>query len=59
MQGLAGERDRELGPGARPVDRVADDRVSDLGQMNADLVGPAGLEPADHQAGNLAEALLP
>src|SRR5271165_5765452 len=25
VQGLAGERERELGPGARPVDRVNDD----------------------------------
>ena len=52
-----GKGDRELGPGARPVDRVDDDRVSDLGQIDADLVGPAGLEPAGHLAGNLAEAL--
>ena len=57
VQGLAGERDRELGPGVRPVDRVDDDRVSDLGQMDVDLVGPAGLESASHQAGNLTEAL--
>ncbi len=36
---------------------VADGQVSDLGQMDADLVGPAGLEPAGHLAGHLAEAL--
>lgn len=57
MQGLAGKRDRQLGPGARTVDRIPDDRVSSLGQMNVDLAGPAGLEPVGHQAGNLTEAL--
>ena len=50
---------REPGLGARllagAVDGVADDRMADLGQMNADLVGPAGLEPAGEQGGDRAE----
>ena len=57
VEGLAADRERESGGLARPVDPVAEDRMADLGQVDPDLVGPAGLEPAGQQAGRLAEAL--
>ncbi len=41
----------------RPVDLLADDRVAHLGHVDADLVGPPGLEPAGEQAGDRAEPL--
>ena len=51
----------EVGLGARlvagAVDGVADDRMADLGQVDADLVGPAGLEPAGDEGGHRAEPL--
>src|SRR6266571_9295257 len=39
-----------LGLEARPVDRITHQRVADMGKMNADLVGPAGLQLAGHEA---------
>src|SRR6476646_1632296 len=41
---------RGLGLEARPVDRIAHQRVADMGEMDADLVGPAGLQLAGHEA---------
>jgi hypothetical protein len=32
-----------------PVDRVAEDGVPQMGEMNADLVGAPGVETADDQ----------
>ena len=39
-----------LGAEARAVDRIADQGVADMGQMDPDLVGAAGLQPAGQQA---------
>ena len=35
---------------ARAVDRIAEQRVADMGHVDADLVGPPGLQPAFDQA---------
>ena len=32
--------------GARAIDRIADQRMAEMGEMNADLVGAAGIEAA-------------
>ena len=42
---------------AGPVDRLADDRMAHLGQVDADLVGPPGFQPAGDQRGNRAKPL--
>src|SRR5271157_5040853 len=57
MKRLPSERNRELGTCSGPVGRIANDRVTDLGQVNADLVSSARLEPAFHHAGGLAKGL--
>jgi acyl-CoA thioesterase len=57
MKRLPTEGNREPGICPGPVDRIAHDRMTDLGQVNADLVSSAGLEPAFHHAGGLAEGL--
>ena len=49
LPGRLGELQR-LGPEPGAVDGIADQRVADLGHMDPDLVGPARLEPAPHQA---------
>ena len=46
-----------LGAFAGAVELIAQDRVADLGQVDPDLVGPPGLQPAGQQARRLAEAL--
>ena len=55
MKGLA----MELRFGSRAIlgtiDRVADDRMADIGHVDADLVGPAGLEPAGDERRHGAE----
>ena len=38
------------GPAPSAVDRISHDRVIDLGEMNPDLMGPSGLEPAGQKA---------
>jgi hypothetical protein len=45
VQRLTGERNRERRELRVAVDRVANQRVSRMGEMDADLVGPAGLQP--------------
>src|SRR5688572_20443208 len=35
---------------SRPVDRIADQGVAGMGQVDPDLVGAAGLQPAGQQA---------
>src|SRR5271166_5798015 len=57
MKRLPTEGNREPGICSGPVDRIANDRMTDPGQVNADLVSSAGLEPAFHHAGGLAEGL--
>src|SRR5271157_3664221 len=57
MKRLPTETNREPGICPGPVDRIANDRVTDLGQVNADLVSSAGLEPAFYHAGCLAKGL--
>src|SRR4051794_30125355 len=41
----------------RPIDLLAEDRVAHLGHVNADLVGPARLQPAGKERGHRAEPL--
>src|SRR6185295_11264537 len=43
---------RRLGLEPGRVGLVAEQRMADVGQMDADLVGAAGLEPARDQAGD-------
>src|SRR6476469_1683443 len=60
MQGLSskgGERSgrrlwkpRRLGLEAGSIDRVAHERMTQMGEMDSDLVGTAGFEPAGEQA---------
>src|ERR1700733_12780705 len=62
VQGLSGKiserrsgRDRQqgrLGAKTGPVDAVSDHGMADRGQMDADLMRAAGLEPAGEQAGH-------
>ena len=59
MQGLpakGGERGlrrlrqkRRFGAEAGPIDRVAQKRMTERGQMDPNLMGPAGFEPADQE----------
>ena len=55
MKGLA----MKLRLGSRAIlgtiDRVADDRMADIGHVDADLMGPAGLEPAGDERRDGAE----
>ncbi len=37
---------RRFGAESGPVDRITQERMPDRGQMDANLVGPAGLKPA-------------
>src|SRR3954469_19235145 len=48
LKGLGGLRGQPGGPGleARPIDRIAHERMADMGEMDPDLMGPAGLELA-------------
>ncbi|KAJ3056726.1 hypothetical protein HK102_011158, partial [Quaeritorhiza haematococci] len=57
VERLAVEPDRELRPAATAVDRVADDRMLERRQVDADLVRPAGLQPHGDQAGDGPVAL--
>jgi hypothetical protein len=57
VEGLAMEGDPGRGEEAWTIDGIADDRQSDGGQVDADLMGPAGLEPAGHERGAAAEPL--
>ena len=41
---------RRFGAKSRPVDLVAQEGMADRGQMDPNLVGPAGFEPAGEQA---------
>ena len=60
VQGLAAERverrprrrrqEARLGLETRPVDRIAEQRMADMGEMDADLVGASGLQPAGDEA---------
>src|SRR5436305_7631534 len=62
MQGLSGKRFQRLTRGRReqrrlcleacPVEVVAEERVPDRGEMDADLVRTPGLEPAGKEAGH-------
>ena len=49
------ERLPALPRGAAPIDRIADERVPALAQVNADLVGSSGGEPALETGGRRAE----
>src|SRR6266481_4766826 len=51
---IACRREEKLGLGleAGGVNGVADERVADMGEMNADLMGPPRLELARDEAGN-------
>ena len=57
MQRLSPQGNGETGIGPGPIDRIVYNGVADLGEMDADLMSPAGLEPAFHEAGDLAERL--
>ena len=76
MQGLSAKGgQRRLGSGGQQggfglkpwsVNRISQNRMADGGEVNADLVRPAGLQGASEQAGNrlsrhagIALALLP
>ena len=50
---------RRLGQEAGAIDLVAEQRVADRGEMDADLVGTPGFEPAFEQARDRAAATLP
>src|SRR5437763_17106846 len=54
LKGWGGLRGQPGGPGleARPIDRIAHERMADMGQMHPDLVGAAGLELAEQKAGD-------
>ena len=52
---LAMEGGLAAGAVAGTVDRVSDDGVPDIGEMDADLVGPAGFEPACDERGHRSE----
>ena len=43
---------RGLGLEAGPVDGIAQERMADMGEMDPDLVGPPGLEPAGEEGGD-------
>ena len=60
MQCLPGESPDRLRVGclvAASIERIADQRMADIGQMDPDLVGPSCLEPAFDQRGLHAEPL--
>src|SRR4051794_5315391 len=57
VQRLAVEPGLGAGLRAGAVNGIADDRVPKLGEVDADLVRPAGLEPARNQTGDGAEVL--
>src|SRR5882672_8649666 len=54
LEGESGVRPKvgRLGLEARPVDLVTQERVTDRGEVNTDLMGAPGLEPAGQQAGH-------
>ena len=49
VEGLAMEGDLGRGEEAWTIDGIADDRHSQGSQVDADLMGPAGLEPAGNE----------
>src|SRR5262249_48671628 len=57
VEGLAMEDDLGRGEEAWTIDGIADDRQSEGGQVDADLMGPAGLEPAGNERGAAPEPL--
>src|SRR5450432_3565062 len=44
---------------AGAIDGIADDRVADMGEMDADLMGPAGFQPAGNEADHAERRLQP
>src|SRR5215831_16801650 len=58
-QGFAGPRGElgGLGLESGPVDVVAQERMADMGQVDPDLMGAAGLEPAGEEARDRAAVL--
>src|SRR5579864_5144381 len=59
-QGRLGFRRQKGGFGAKTaaVDLVAHDRVADRGQMDPNLVGSAGFQPAGYEAGHRRRGLF-
>ena len=57
VEGLAMEGDPGRREEAWTIDGIADDRHSEGGQVDADLMGPAGLEPAGNERGAAPEPL--
>ncbi len=57
VKGLAGERGGEPAGCFASVDGITYDRMADFGEMDPDLVGAPGFEPAGEQAGPEAEVL--
>src|SRR5215470_15609982 len=47
-----GAEQGRFGPESRTIDVVPEHRMAAMGEMDADLVGTAGLEPALQQAGD-------
>src|SRR5262249_15694432 len=45
-----GAEQSRLGLEPRPIDAVPEQRAADMGKMDPDLMGPAGLEPAGQKA---------
>ncbi len=43
---------RRLGAQPGPIDRIAKERMADRGQMDPNLVSPAGFQPAGQETGN-------
>src|SRR5829696_3318466 len=54
LQGSGGRRQQSgsLGPKTGAVDAIAQQGMADMGEMDSDLVGAPGLQPAGEQAGD-------
>jgi len=57
VQCLALKRYLEWRAGPRPINRVTDDRMANLSQVNANLVGAPRFEPASEERRRAAEFL--